>query len=432
VTNCPLTGIIEPFDRRSRRYLSSYFQKRSTTFNKLQNQQQATDIPGARLIYSCYLSKKTCMQRERFSNNIIRTVSIAMLVTQLCCYKLFGAHPGFPSLPVAGIFGGWPAVVQSGLFYTSLLLMVVTAVRPMKPVVALLLALQLVICLADQNRWQPWQYQYLFMLGVYLFVASESQRRWGWQIILISTYFFSALWKMQPAFIHDVWLKFILYGWVHIYDMPAWAYRAGYALPLAEMGAVIMLCFAPTRRIGMWTLVGMHSLVLLMMGPLGMMVNYVLWPWNAGMIAFLLLLFNRYPVEWSRQQLKPVFNLLVILCWAVLPWLQSKGKWDRYLSSVLFSGGAPYMYISTTNPVAMRELKPYFRSNCTMPYGRSVSTYDWASREMHTIPYPEHRSFINIARQWQERYQDTSARFFILTTGFKPVFEEIDQKEVMK
>jgi hypothetical protein len=150
------------------------------------------------------------------------------------------------------------------------------------------------------------------------------------------------------------------------------------------------------------------------------------------MIAFLLLLFNRYPVEWSRQQLKPAFNLLILTCWAVLPWLHKWDLWDRYLSSVLFSGGAPYMYVSTTNPVAMRELKPYFRRNCTMPNERAVSTYDWAAWEMHTIPYPERRSFINIARAWKEKYKDTTARFFILNTGFKPVFEELKEQEILK
>ena len=370
------------------------------------------------------------MLHAKFSDNIIRIVSFAMLVTQLCTYKLWMNHEGFPAMPVWEIFGGWPAWLQSALFFSSLFCMLLTAVKPVKYIVSFLLVLQIVICLADQNRWQPWQYQYLFMLGVYVFINNIAQRLWGWQFIMLSTYFFSALWKMQPAFIHDVWLNFILKGWLHIYEIPAWAFRAGYVLPLAEMGALLLLCFARTRRLGMWGLIGMHLLVLLMMGPLGMWVNYVLWPWNIAMIFLLLFLFYKYPVEWTRQQVRPIYNVLIIVCWGLLPWLLIVNKWDRYLSSVLFSGGAPYLYISTNNPVAMRELKPYFQPYCQMPNGRAVSTFNWAANAMHTIPYPERRNFKNIAREFIKKYDDSTARFFILTTGFKPALEEIKRDEL--
>ncbi len=348
-----------------------------------------------------------------------------MLAGQLSSYKLWTAHEGFPSLPVAGIFGGWSAEIQWALFGLSLGLMVLNVVKPGKPAVAVLLFLEVVMCLADQNRWQPWQYQYMFMLGVYLFVQSENQRKFGWQFIMISTYFFSALWKFQPAFIYDMWLGFILKRWLHIYDIPSWAFRAGYLLPLVEMVSAFLLCFAATRKWGIAGLSLMHVLVLVMMGPFGLDVNYVLWPWNLAMPVLLILLFNRNSVIWSRLQMRPLFTLLVLVCWGLLPWLNKAGMWDRYLSSVLFSGGAPYMYVSTTNPVALKEMKPYMRNNCRMPNGRAVSTSDWAAKEMHTIPYPEYRSFKNIALAWQKRFADSSARFFIIKTGFKPVYEEI-------
>ncbi len=365
------------------------------------------------------------MQQTSFSNNIIRVVCLVMLVTQASSYKLFLSHPGFPSFPVAGIFGGWPEAVQQGLFFSSLALMLFTVFKPVKPVVALLLFLQLVICMADQNRLQPWQYQFMFMLGVYVFVENENQRRFGWQFILIGTYFFSALWKFNPAFIYEIWLGFILKRWLHIYDIPSWAFRAGYLLPLAEIFAVMLICYRPFRRWGMWILIGMHSFVLLMMGPLGLNVNYVLWPWNLSMIVLLFLLFQHQGIEWTRQQLKPVFNFLVIICWGVLPWLQAGKLWDRYLSSVLFSGGAPYMYITTTNAVAKKEMAEYFFNNCTLPNGRAVSTYEWGQKEMHTTPYPEERSFRNIAKAWKEKYADSSARFFVSKAGFQPELVEI-------
>jgi hypothetical protein len=303
--------------------------------------------------------------------------------------------------------------------------MVTTVIKPLKPVVASLIYLQLVICLADQNRWQPWQYQYLFMLGVHVFVGSENQRRFGWQFILIGTYFFSALWKFHSAFIYEVWLGFILKRWLHIYDIPSWAFRAGYLLPLAEIFAVMLLCYGPLRRIGVWMLIGMHGFVLLMMGPLGLNVNYVLWPWNLSMIVLLFLLFQHRGIEWTRQQLKPVFNFLVITCWGILPWLQAGKLWDRYLSSVLFAGGAPYLFITTTNDAARKDMAPYFFNNCALPNGRAVNTYEWGQKEMHTTPYPEDRSFVNIAKAWRQRYADSSARFFVLTAGFEPGFREI-------
>lgn len=369
------------------------------------------------------------MPQTRFSDNILRIVIFAMLVTQLTCYKLWLAHEGFPSFPVAAVFGGWPGWLQAGMFYSSLLLMLITVVKPLKPVVGLLLLLQLLICLEDQNRWQPWQYQCLFMLGAWLFIKEEKQRLWGWQLIMISTYFFSGLWKLNTGFIFDVWIAFILKGWLGFNHIASWAYRPGYALPLVEMLSAIGLCFGHSRRLAVWLLAGMHIVILLMMGPLGLNLNAVLWPWNIAMLLLLFGLFNKLSFHWIKPvQWKP-FGWLIVICWSLLPWLHKADLWDRYLSSVLFSGEVPSLYICSYNAKALKEMAPYFRKNSLLPCNNTVSAFLWGGSTINCIPYPEKRNYINIARYWRSHFQDSSARFFIFHTGYKRKIVEIKAGE---
>ena len=365
------------------------------------------------------------MPQNRFSHNIVRLVCAAMLITQLTCYKLWLAHEGFPAFPVADVFGGWPAWLQAGMFYISFLLMLIAVVKPLRSVVGLLLFLQLLICLADQNRWQAWQYQYMFMLGTWLFIKEDRQRLWGWQVIMVGTYFFSALWKLNTAFILDVWIGFILKGWLGITDPASWVYRLGYLLPMVEIFSAIGLCFSCSRRLSAGLLAGMHLLILLMLGPLGMNVNYVLWPWNVAMLLLLSALFYKSSFLWIKPGEWKPFTWLIVLCWLLLPWLYKADLWDRYLSSVLFNENASLMYICTQNASALEELKPYMRKNSLLPCNEAISVYHWGESIMNTIPYPQKRNYKHIAGYWMSHYRDSSARFYIYQPGFTNRMVEI-------
>lgn len=365
------------------------------------------------------------MPSNRFSYNIVRTVCAAMLVTQLTCYKLWLAHEGFPALPVADVFGGWPAWLQAAMFYASLLLLLITVLKPLKPVVGLLLFMQLLICLADQNRWQAWQYQFLFMLGAWFFIKEDKQRLWGWQLIMISTYFFSGLWKLNTAFILDVWIGFILRGWLGINQVASWAYRLGYVLPLVEIFSAIGLCFGPSRKIALWLLAGMHILILLMLGPLGMKVNYVLWPWNVAMLVLITVLFYKPSFKWMKPREWKPYTWLILVSWLGLPWLYKADLWDRYLSSGLFNERVSMMYICTQNATALKEMKPYIRKNSLLPCNTAISVYHWGESILNSIPYPEKRNYKNIAGYWISHYRDSSARFYICQPGFQQKIVEI-------
>ena len=365
------------------------------------------------------------MPQPRFSHHIVRIVCAAMLVTQLTCYQLWLAHEGFPSFPVADVFVDWPAWLQAGMFYASLLLMLFTVVKPLKTVVGLLLFLQLIICLADQNRWQPWQYQFLFMLGAWLFIKEEKQQLWGWQLIMIGTYFFSGLWKLNTAFILDVWIGFILKGWLGINEVASWVYRLGYALPLVEIFSAIGLCFSRSRRLSVGLLAGMHLLILGMLGPWGMNVNYVLWPWNVAMLLLVSALFYKPAFQWIKPREWKIYAWLILVCWLLLPWLYKADLWDRYLSSVLFNEGASIMYICTQNAAALEELKPFVRKNSLLPCNKAISVYHWGGSVLNSIPYPQKRNYKNIAGYWIRHYRDSSARFYIYQPGFQKKILEI-------
>ena len=142
-------------------------------------------------------------------------------------------------------------------------------IRDRRKIAAVLFFVEILSCLLDQSRWQPWEYQFILMTAAYIFIQKKEQLLLAWQLILAAVYFFSGLSKLQPAFIHDIWDGLILRSWLHIFNDSAWLARLGYTIPLGEMLAAILLFFVRTRKPAIILLAGMHLLKLAMLGPLG-------------------------------------------------------------------------------------------------------------------------------------------------------------------
>ncbi len=359
-------------------------------------------------------------------NLLLRLVLLTWIITKFICYPLWMGDRDFPLVPVTEGLMHLPAYWHAVLFWVSLLLMAVTVIFPGRKWAAAVVVLEMMLCLLDQNRWQPWQYQFMFMLATYAVFQLRAFKLLSWQIILAGLYFFSGLAKLQPAFIHDIWNNLILRNWLGIYTESGWIFRLGYALPLLEMGGAILLCFSRFRRVGIFLLVAMHLLILLLLGPLGLNRSSVIWPWNVCMPLLLILLFYKHPLQLPYAFFKQPFAWLLVACFGILPWLHVLGRWDHYLSFTLYSGGVSQLYICTDDPAALQAMAPYMgnRSNGMVPCRFPVSAYQWGIKAMNTAPYPEERVFRSIARQWKQKHPNAPVKFYLYQSGFQPTIKE--------
>ena len=354
------------------------------------------------------------------SSFLLKLVCGCWLVTKLICYKLWLAQRFFPLVPVHDALQAVPPVVHTMLFAASLVCMALFCIFPNKKIAVILLVSEVLSCLLDQNRWQPWEYQFICMLGAWIFVADERKRKHVWQIILIGIYFFSGLNKCSSFFIHNVWDYLFLKQLAGIYHAGPWLLRAGYLMPLVEMLAAAALCFKYTRNAAVWLLCAMHLLNLFVFGPAGININAVIWPWNILMPFLLVGLFYKQTMYFfEKPTWKQMYMPLMLLAWWILPWLQLAGLWDKYLSGVLYSGHNEQLYICTNDLAASYRL-----AGCITPapkgidYRTAISAYKWGMQEMNTAPYPETRVFKAIAASWNKAYPKAINHFYLFQAGF--------------
>lgn len=363
------------------------------------------------------------MQLKNLSfQNLLRIMLLCWAVMQLLCYPLWHGLRDFPLVPVWGQLFKIPWYVNDVCFYAGLGLMLLLAWKPNKKLGAVLLALVLLSSLLDQNRWQPWHYQFIWMLAAYVFIKVEKQLILSWQIILVSVYFYSGFSKLQPYFIHDVWKYSILESWLGFYSNNEWIWRAGYLLPIVEMGLPLLLLTKRFRKIGVGGLIAMHVFILLWLGPSGLNINYLIWPWNIAMPLLLVGLFYHRSFTWDAYILKVHFVKFMMLLCCVMPLLGRWGYWDRYLSFHMYSGGVPQLYICTNNNTVLLQYAPFMsnRKFNFFPCDFPLPVSKWALGTMLAVPNGEERIFASIIEQWKTKHPCVEASFHLYKGGFRP------------
>ncbi len=247
------------------------------------------------------------------------------------------------------------------------------------------LAVCVLLALADQQRWQPWFYQYAFMLGA-LVLCREGSALNACRLIVAAIYFWSGLQKANAAFRQDVypWLTEPFAGLVpDAYE--SWLSAGAYAVPAIEAAIGLGLLMRRPRPIAIAGAVLMHVFILASIGPWGHDWNTVVWPWNVAMVAMVLVLFWRAR-EAPLSVLLPgrsAFRWAVVVLFAFMPLLSFWGWWDSYLSASLYSGN--------TKRGIMVE-----RGQGTEPLATNLSVL---SNERLNVPaYPEEGVFESAAR----------------------------------
>jgi hypothetical protein len=338
------------------------------------------------------------------------SLALALLVEFLLSAKLWIASRAYPLTPIFEWLPVVPPLID-GLWFVLLLFLlvaIVVAQRPRAYIIAFVVLAGL-LSLFDQSRWQPWFYQFLFMLAALALYPGDGQdpkKREAvlnvCRLIVACTYLWSGLQKLNMSFVEDVfpWLVEPLVALLPV-SLEELIRPLGIAIPFVEAGIGLML-LTRFRNAAVILALGMHVFILFCIGPFGHDWNTVVWPWNVAMMAFVVILFWRVEGFSSRRVLVSgvsPFHGLALLLFGIMPLFSFFGLWDSYLSASLYSGNTKSATIYVSEAVKSR-LPGTIRDPAlkSQPDGINVvSITDWSFEELNVPPYPEDRVFKNVA-----------------------------------
>src|SRR5205809_7222488 len=183
---------------------------------------------------------------------LLRITCFFWLIAKLVGWKVWLSTRLFPIIPPVEKLQV-PGTVHLLLFIVSLICIISIIIIPGKKILLpLLLILELCSCALDQNRWQPWEYQYLFTLLIFIIYKNKTERIIpSIACILIATYFYSAINKFNNGFLFNIWNNMILRDYLKINETGTRddiLYDAGYMLPSIELVGAIGLLFISTKK----------------------------------------------------------------------------------------------------------------------------------------------------------------------------------------
>jgi hypothetical protein len=286
------------------------------------------------------------------------------------------------------------------------LLTVIIVAQPRKPIL-IFLVLAGLLSLGDQMRWQPWFYQYLFILaaiGFYAWKKPEARNHQAalnaCRTITIFTYLWSGLQKLNVNFVRETWPDVAGPFLRHLPDavkkLPSVLVLI---IPLLEIAVALGLITRRFRNASAVLAIATHVFVLILLISSG--ENTVVWPWNVAMVFFVLILFWQDKETSSRQILVPQsgFHIAVLLLFGVFPVFSFFDLWDSYLSAALYSGNTDQAVIYVSPSVLDRlptAIRPHVWQS-TQPYFLDINR--WAYGELNVPAYPEPRIYRRVAER---------------------------------
>ncbi|RZK10651.1 MAG: hypothetical protein EOO46_09920 [Flavobacterium sp.] len=349
---------------------------------------------------------------------LIKITCVAWLVAKIISYKVWLADRYFPVAPTFD-FLSLPNELHLFLFVISLLGITSVFFFPTKRILLIsVVIIEILSCLLDYMRWQPWEYQYLLTLLFFLFSKDRKQFLLLLAFLMSVTYLFSGIHKFSGSFLYTFWDRIILH---QLLDLPysiiqnPVVHYSGLFLSSIEVFIGIGILFSRYRRYVCIIAILMHLFIATLYGPLGLNHNIIIFPWNLAMIALVwILLYKGEQINFSISFFKNKLNIIVLLLVGVMPALSFIGKWDDYLSFNLYSGNTRTLTICVNNVQENHELEKYrsrLKSNRFCNDAYIINTTTWALDELKVPVYPEERVFKILQEGFNHKYPNVKNTF---------------------
>ena len=340
-------------------------------------------------------------------------------------YKLWLSKRFFPLTPVFDFLPPVADPLDFVIIYALAILIALNFVYPPgRKLVIALIAVLFILAISDQNRWQPWFFQYFFMLIVFTFTSppklrfTETEIRFKMlQLIIAGVYFWSGMNKLNSGFYNEVlpWLTQPYYQFLPESLNFIIKYFTS-SIPFIEIFIGIGLFLPKIRKVAIVLAIVTHLFILIVLGPLGYNYNSVIWPWNAAMMLFVVLLFFNVPVI-SAAHFKALLKwhavkMIFLLFW-LMPFFNLFNRWPAYLSFHLFSGNTSEgtIYLSDKTVSFLPEELSNYLGNETNPAATRtrniINIKAWSMNELRIPAYPEKRVFNNAKSYFYQFAKDS-------------------------
>ena len=351
------------------------------------------------------------LARSSFPIQKLVRVKIVLAVALLCAFglswRLWISSRLFPLSPISDFLPPIPYPLDYIWFFVLLATLALIVIFPQRQLLTgSFLVLAILLGLWDQNRWQPWFYQYLLMLAAMAYGTRGRSEGVHQRLVLnicrliiVSTYFWSGLQKLNANFVEETWpdtVRWLLQLLPIRMQFPS---VLALAIPIVEIIIGLALSNRRFRNLGVVLAITTHVAALILLIARG--DNTVVWPWNVAMILFVLLLFWRDGETTVRDLIVPNcwLHAIVLLLLGIMPAFSLFNYWDSYLSAALYSGSTDQavIYIS---PAVLELLPVAIRPHVwqkSQPFFLDINR--WSYGEANVPLYPEPRIYKNIAKQ---------------------------------
>lgn len=278
----------------------------------------------------------------------------------------------------------------------------------------------------DRMLWQPYLFQYFFMMVIVGFRGGSTWRfrnrteaptsdpaaaLHAIRLIVVSIYVWSGVSKFNFMFLtHAVPQMFGVW-------LPDWVAgplaENSWVIPLSEVLIAVGLLIPRLRLVAVAMAVLMHVSILVVIGPWGSGINHVVWPWNLVMIAVLPVIFWRSAV--GPGQVLGVassrIHRVIFLLFAIAPGLSYVGLWPHYVSFKLYSGTNAIAFVFV-NERLLHELPADVRDHFELideeDYAGRLELDRWSLNRLRAFAPSEKMVFLHIARRFCRLAKDDS------------------------
>ncbi len=332
------------------------------------------------------------------------TVLIGLFVSVILSHNLWAGERYFPKTSLFNDYYGLPAPYDYAHLVILMGLLVASFMTQKKLPTLLLILFSVYLCIDDQNRLQPWFYNYILVLFILLFYKHRVDEPNNYTTVFISLqilvaliYIFSGIQKMNSSFVPDTFQWMIsAFDTILSKRQLNLLTKFGYIVPYFELSLGILLLVKPLRFVIVPLVVLMHLIILVMLGPLGKDYNMIVWPWNIIMILLVLLLFSNIKQERFYDisfLFKGISFYIVITLMLVFPVFSLKNQYDSYLSSSLYSSNLHNCQLILSDK-AYQKLPFYIRHFVVTSEDYNVLYIKrWAMSELNVPCVPEYRIF---------------------------------------
>jgi len=351
---------------------------------------------------------------------LIRITCFFWLLGKLASYKSWIADRSLPTVALFEFFDALPNSVHIISFLVSILLIVAIIAKPLKILIQLFMVVEIFSVLLDVLRIQPWEYLYLFIIGFYItFKQSPAIFYKCLLLIIAATYIFSGLHKFNAAFLHTTWDNFFLRKVFGFSDaqIPAGIHYAGVFFSVGEFLLGILLLATKRKSSTVIALITMHLFLIVVNAVISAQPANSIVPWNILMIFILLyILKHSYKNQYSLGKplgLPKLSSCIILLFWYVLPFSNIFGFWALPLSSGMYTGKPPRVYICWDDfgkkhiPVqySLNSKPTKFCNN-----GRLLLLSNWTHLEATQAPFPAVWYYERLYKRLKEKYPNDAIK----------------------